>query len=448
MAGSTNRRAARWLRTQLPGLVAGGAITSENAAAIERYYGAEESASRNLGFVLLAIIGSALVASGIILLIAHNWDELSRPLRTFIAFLPLVAAQALAIFVLLRRDGSRPWRESVAIFDVAAVATAISLVSQTYQIQGSFADFMFVWLLLSLPIVYLFRTTVGAVVYIIGSVVWLCAETGWYHGQFEQFLFWLFLLAIVPYYVVLFRRDRFAGQTTALSIVLVAAIGIGLGYTAEYTRANVGTIAFAGFVTSVYLCGIEFFPSEGRLSAVALLGGLGVGVVAIVLSFEELWHFGGTYSWTLQGGSRAIGIAIQLFFPITALAVLIWNYVRRNRVMFSIAAGTLPLVAVLAWIIASQAEAGQREIDNPYALASAAVLNVYALALGVELIARGIRANSMARANFGLLVIVALALARFFDSDLSFLGRGLGFIAVGVGFLVANVVLFKRRAKT
>ena len=37
---------------------------------------------------------------------------------------------------------------------------------------------------------------------------------------------------------------------------------------------------------------------------------------------------------------------------------------------------------------------------------------------------------------------------RFFDSDLSFLSRGLGFIAVGVGFLVANVILFKRRTKT
>jgi hypothetical protein len=54
----------------------------------------------------------------------------------------------------------------------------------------------------------------------------------------------------------------------------------------------------------------------------------------------------------------------------------------------------------------------------------------------------------MARANFGLLVIVALALARFFDSDLSFVSRGLGFIAVGIGFLVANVILFKKRAKT
>jgi hypothetical protein len=45
-----------------------------------------------------------------------------------------------------------------------------------------------------------------------------------------------------------------------------------------------------------------------------------------------------------------------------------------------------------------------------------------------------------------LVLIAALAISRFFDSDLSFVTRGLGFIAVGAGFLVANIVLFKRRA--
>lgn len=445
----SSNRCVRWLRGQLPALVSAGVITPDASKAIEQHYAAEDSRSRNIGIVLLAIVGSALVAAGVILLIAHNWDDLSRPTRSVIAFLPLIVAQAVAVFVLMRRDESQASRESVAIFEVAAVATAISLISQTYQIQGTFADFMFLWLLLSLPIVYLFRTTLGAVVYIIGTVVWLSAKTGWFRSQPEQHFFWLFLLAIVPYYVALFRRDRFARQTAALSIVLLAAAGIGLGYAAEFTRANIGAIAFAGFFTGVYLCGIKFFPREdGRLSLLALLGGFGVGVTTIVLSFEGIWHFGGTYSWSLQGVPRAIGIAIQLFFPVAAIALLAADYVRRNRVTFSVAAGVLPLVAGLAWIIASQAKVGEREHDNPYAFAAAIVFNVFALLLGIELLARGVRANSTARANFGLLVIVALALARFFDSDLSFLTRGLGFIAVGIGFLVANVILFKKRAKT
>jgi hypothetical protein len=43
-------------------------------------------------------------------------------------------------------------------------------------------------------------------------------------------------------------------------------------------------------------------------------------------------------------------------------------------------------------------------------------------------------------------LIAILAMSRFFDSELSFVTRGLGFILVGAGFLIANLVLFKKRA--
>jgi hypothetical protein len=134
VAGVRNRRAIRWLRSQLPELVASGVISSEDARAIDGYYEHDQPRG-NFAFVILAALGSALVAAGIILLIAHNWDDLSRATRTGVAFLPLLIAQALVVFTLMRRNESRPWREAAAIFDVAAVATAISLISQTYQVH-------------------------------------------------------------------------------------------------------------------------------------------------------------------------------------------------------------------------------------------------------------------------------------------------------------------------
>jgi CNT family concentrative nucleoside transporter len=159
MGSSANQRAVRWLRAELPALVSSGTISDESAKAIERYYEASAGGSRKTGVVLLAAVGSILVAAGFVLLIAHNWDDFSRPVRSVIAFLPLIAAQALSVFVLMRRNESKAWRECAAIFNVAGVGTAISLVSQTYQIHGSLANFIFVWMLLSLPLVYLMRTS-------------------------------------------------------------------------------------------------------------------------------------------------------------------------------------------------------------------------------------------------------------------------------------------------
>jgi len=434
--GSTNRRAVRWLRGQLPELVAAGAISSENARAIERHYGPVESRT-NFGFVILATVGAALVGAGIILLVAHNWDDLSRATRTVIAFLPLFIAQALVVFVLIRRDESRPWRETVAIFDVAAVATAISLISQTYQIQGSFADFMRVWLLLSIPIVYLLRTTIGAIVYIIGTVVWLFSRWGFLSHQANPMLFWVLLLLVVPYFWIRFRNDRDSRETASLAVVLMVAAVFGLGFTADFANADLGGIAFPGFFAAIYLCSITLFPrADERLHVVALLGGIGIGVTAIVLSFESSWHMSRNLPWAERSGAANVALALELLFPVVAVGLAGLDIFRR-RFQFSLAAASLPIVAAVAWGIANLREGS---------FIAAVVINCYALLLGIDILARGIRTNSVARANFGLLLIAALAVSRFFDSELTFVTRGLGFIVVGAGFLFANILLFRKRA--
>jgi uncharacterized membrane protein len=425
-------------------LVASGAITANNARAIELHYGSLESRS-NFGFILLAAIGSALIGAGIILLVAHNWDELSRGTRSAIAFMPLLLAQGLGVFVLMRRSESQPWRESVAIFDIAAVGAAISLISQTYQIQGTIADFICLWLLLSIPIVYLFQTNFGAVAYIIGTVAWVFAHSfSWFLQSPNLNLFWLLLLLIIPFYFGALHRDRLSRLSTILSILLLFAATAGLGFTVDAARANLGGIAFAGLFAAAYLMGIRLSGSlEGeRLHPMALLSGIGAAVTAVILSFQSLWHL----SQNSSGPATGIGIAIQLFFPIVAIALFVVGLWGGKRTTISVAVAVIPLVAAAAWLIASLAPAIQRNEDTAYSLIASLIFDVYALALGIELLTRGVWANGLVRANFGLLIIAAIAVARFFDSDLSFVIRGLGFIVIGGGFLAANIIFFRKRA--
>ena len=419
-------------------------ISSENAGAIERHYGPVESRA-NFGIVILASVGAALVGAGIILLVAHNWDDLSRAVRTVIAFIPLLIAQALVVFALTGRSESRPWREAVAVFDVAAVATAISLISQTYQIQGSFPDFMRVWLLLSIPIVYLLRTAIGAVVYVIGTLVWLDSRWGFVFGHTESpMLFWILLLLAVPYFWLCFRSDRDSRETATLGVVLALATMFGLGVTAEFAKADLGTIAFAGLLTTIYLCGIKFFPrTDERLHTIALLGGIGIGITTIVLSFKSVWHMTHTVPWRQRSGGQNLGVLLELLFPITAICLLVWDFSRKQW-RFSLSAAVFPLVVALVWGIVRWCDA--QGTDSRCEFAAATLINCYALWLGIDILTRGIRSNSLARANFGLLLIATLAIARFFDSDLSFVTRGLGFIVVGAGFLVANVLLFRKKS--
>ena len=72
------------------------------------------------------------------------------------------------------------------------------------------------------------------------------------------------------------------------------------------------------------------------------------------------------------------------------------------------------------------------------------ILNAYVFALGLGTTISGLREQSMPQMNAGLLVLAALIMARFFDSQFGFVVRGVAFIVLGVGFLAANVYLVRR----
>ena len=225
-------------------------------------------------------MGSALVGAGVILLVARNWGELSRPIRCALAFLPLLASLALGFFVLLRRSHSAAWRESAALFNIAATAAALSLVSQTYQIQGSFADFIAACLILALPVVYLFCARFGAVVYALGCAAWIISKSGWGLNSPDQTAFWLFIALILPFYINLCLAGRRGWAFGTLTTALIASCFIGVMATENFARMQFAPVSVAGFFTLIYLCGIvRIREFENPLNALTVIGAIGVAVI-------------------------------------------------------------------------------------------------------------------------------------------------------------------------
>ena len=70
-------------------------ISPETADDIRAYYQKKKEQSGNRLFVVFGILGAILVGLGIILIIAHNWDELSRTTKTFFALLPMLIGQGI-----------------------------------------------------------------------------------------------------------------------------------------------------------------------------------------------------------------------------------------------------------------------------------------------------------------------------------------------------------------
>jgi hypothetical protein len=68
-------------------------------------------------------------------------------------------------------------------------------------------------------------------------------------------------------------------------------------------------------------------------------------------------------------------------------------------------------------------------------------------ALGIFAIRIGSRTNRFSILNYGLLIITILIACRFFDTDISFIIRGLLFVGIGVGFFAANYMMHKKQQK-
>ena len=441
---SADRSRIRWLLAELPELVTNGVLNQETADALRRHYSSQPSEPpRRLGFILSAILGSLLIGAGIVLLVAHNWDFLSRPIRCGIAFTPLVLSQALAVFVLLRRNGSTAWRETAAILNVAAIGTAIALVGQTYQIQGDFARFVLGWMLLALPIVYLFQTSVGLSAWFVGATVWVVSSK---HGDFfgahpNDLWAWPLLFAGLPAFVKLVRQNQNGYGTLLATTALAIACAFSLGQTDDIGAQSFWRCSFAAYWSLVYLVGAVSFDHwrPRRFHPFVAIGWIGILSMAVFLSFQDQWRnrqWQNAVDFVPRHYPDLVAAGIQ--FGWIAAALLLAGYALWKKRESNLAPAALTPMVLIAWLIAKQTGDG---------LVPFLGLNFFLLALGVYTLLRGIRSGRVFEANLGMVVIAILATARFFDTDLEFVVRGIAFILIGVGFLMTNLIVFKRKAR-
>ena len=425
------RTAMRWIVDEVDELVETGVLTSETGTALRHHYeqklAQEDSGGKT---VLLAVLGATLIGAGIILIIAHNWDDLGRPARTALSLLPLLAGIALSLWALLKQAASIAWREGAGVAHCAGVAASIALISQTYHISGELSDFLFTWLLLILPIPYLLRAFMPALIYLAGIAVWAGTSFELFSASYGAPGYWLFLVAILPFYGYCIREDRLGRTTAWLSAVLGVSMAFGLGFT---YMCWTWIPAFCCLFGLFYLAGVLLFP-ERRYNPLRVMGGVGTGYLAVLLSFRDMWNWNHvTWSdlhWPVY--VLALGLAFA------SLALLAWALRRRED--FNRFAAALPVVALLGFGINMALLHGQE------ARTGAAILfNFYAFVLALGTAFRGLQQRAFATLNGGLLILAALIVSRFVDSEFSTVARGIAFVVLGCVMLGANFWLLKTK---
>lgn len=429
---------------ELQELVAANIISQETADNIQHYYHSRTQPASNRFAIVLSILGALLVGLGIVLVVAHNWDELGRIPKTIFAFLPMAIGQALCLYTLIKQKENFAWREGSALILFFGVGSCVALISQIYHIGGELSDFILTWMLLTVALLYIMPSYITGLLYIAG-ITWYACLTGYFDRADQQpYLFLPLLLLVAPAYGKLLRTKSESNIFILYNWFIATAFVCVLG--AFVTRDDDSVRGFLGYLTLFslyYFAGTSNLFRERRMFANPYMVAGIPGIVSILLywtySFAWIrWNDDATYNTTFTY------ILIVMLFGL--LATLVWRYRRRgweglSPVEFS------PFIFLIAVALTSgNLNANEYDSYSSYgAMPGVLIINAWVLVLGIYFVRKGSIQQHFGILNLGLLIIAALAVLRFFDDHIPFVWRGIFFLVTGIGFFVANYLLIKKK---
>lgn len=424
----------RWLHEQLPQWERDGIVTAENATSLRQRHPLDESAS-SVGQIVMGALGALLIGSGLIAVIGYNWDDFSRPVRLLFAFLPLLGSQIASFRVLQRGDAEATWvRETVALLQALATGACLAIVSQIYNLGGEWPDFLFWWMLLSLPLVWVLHSQAVAIFYLIAIATWSVSQidhTGpWYAGALIYPLLALGLAPFWPGWPPRWQLSR------ALQWILTLSAGAGLGAAAcasaqwtetKYYHGDACVWLWLFTLAAMFLLPVKpaTIHDTHRHDPQVSLCGFVLLMAGFVMSFKS------EASSILKSLEAALrmpwawgSLLLAVIFSISAIRQQRWGLIAVASIVVT---PMVPLAVgpngyrVLPWL-----------------------MSLHLLLMGVLLIVLDL-AGRRGSPRLGATLICTLIIVRMFESELSLLVKGVAFIVVGIAFLAFNLLMSRRR---
>jgi uncharacterized membrane protein len=427
-----------WLKRELPLLQEAKAINEDSAERIRSYYAEQTVASGGATWAItgFSILGALLIGGGIILLFAHNWEELSRNSRAVISFLPLLLSAALSAVAILHKD-KVALKESAGLFHALAIGGCIALIGQTYHLPSNVPAFTLSWALLTVPLIYLLSSTTAYLAYLALITAW----AGIAQEEYQQAAgYWPLLIPAALYLRQRLITDRHAPSTLLALYGMLFSITISLGIVFERTIPGLWIMAYSALLTGCYLIGITYYKEEaGWSNPLKLFGVIGVSLLTYLFTWTHFWDdIGWNYrraDWIYKPWGMWMDSGITLLL-ITGWAAATVKSFKKNAIETT-ALSFLPALATLCFSIGAGSDRAEIVITL--------LFNGYFFLLGILFVVLGCRSLQLRKLNGGMFLLSLLIITRFFDDGFGFLARGIAFILFGGCFLSANLIIARKK---
>jgi len=415
----------------LPELIEKEIITEEIAQKIAAYYGTSKDTNSNRLFVLFGILGATLVGLGLILIMAHNWDDFPKIIKLILAFLPMLVGQAILGFSIVKNK-SVTWIESATVFLFFSVGLCIALVSQIYHVSGDMESYLLAWIVLCLPLLYVTKST-SAIILQLVFITYYAFEAGFGYRYEPNTtipqVYFLLLLFPLGRYIQLIKSNQKTHVISILHWLFPISLLISLPVCIE-NGEGIGYLMYALLFGVFYNIGrLPYFINKSLIqNGYRFLGSVGTVIILLIVSFRVVWEY----------QIENVRFESQEFFCAMILlvigSVLLYFHIKRKEQQNIKFFQFIFLLFLLIFIIG---------IANY--IAATVLINILLLALGILAIKEGADTFDFVKLNYGMLIITILIASRFFDTDISFALRGLIFILIGTGFFTANYLMLKKQ---
>lgn len=405
----------KWLLNELPQLHEQKVIDEKAQANLTQYCKKQlhsQTSPRNFFMLSLVGLGVLMIAGGIILLLAHNWDMLSKGLRVSIATIPLLLGIACGTYTIIKNKDAR-FKEASAVFTACGIACLISLVSQIYNLDGSLEGFLMLVLAVTLPLIYLFKSYSYCLLYCTGLIILLITSNGNHTVMY-------YAIAVLPWLLhKLFTKPNDSYKATFARYILLLPLICLIPFETGNDTMLMSSLSFFVMIYSIGL----FYHSK-NLSLIQnpflVLGWIQFVILLLTGCFVDLLSNQDlAFEWTVLG---------MILVP----CCFILYHFFKNKLssfyeMITVLSGLLMLLFV-----------GKTSKEG-----TLWIFTIYTIIFSITFIILGIKKKSLLNFEGGIVTISLFSLIKFFDSDMGTLPRAIFFILIGIIFIVSNVIVGK-----
>jgi hypothetical protein len=359
-------------------------------------YPEEPAGMGRMAFVLRAF-GVLLFGAAVMLVIGHNWSDLSRGgrLATVVAGVALLQGIGLWYTFQGRRTGSVLGHLAGCLMFGAGIA----LVGQTYHMDAHSPDAVLAWCLATLPFALALESALLHIAALTLASVWMIMEAGDFGGAFKPGLTWLrftFLLLLLPSAAAAYRSR---------SPVIAGAVAWALA-AGWFTYVGRGA-ALSGFALPLALAALH--PAGNpHARGFRFIGALGVTVITL---------YAGMLS---RSGSWGLGLLDDPVLLTLTLLAIGWTL---RKGLDGDASRTWPAFIALGTLALGLGRECGLTSEVAVALTKA-LANLLTIATSVWLIRTGLAEGRLRPYVYGSLVFLAWLTARYVDiaQDFGMLG--------------------------